>query len=66
MSVALAGAFGGQERAGFLGLVAAVVLLDWIVVQAAVIGCVSFLQPLFFAGGLVIFALAWHVQRQIG
>lgn len=58
-AAALTGVFAGQRRASLAGSGAAVVLLGWIVVQVAMIGYVSFLQPLFFAIGLAIFALAW-------
>jgi len=63
-AAALAGAFAGRRRASLAGLSAAVVLLGWIVVQVAMIGYVSFLQPLFFAIGVAIFVVAWRLYRE--
>jgi hypothetical protein len=62
-AAALTAAFAGREWAAVFGLIAALTLLDWIVVQIAITGYTSFLQPLFFAVGLVILALAWQLQR---
>jgi hypothetical protein len=56
--------FADREWAVVLSLVAAVILLDWIVVQVALIGYVSVLQPLFFAAGLLVLALAWRLHRE--
>jgi hypothetical protein len=63
-TAAVAAAFAGREWAGLLGLIAAVILLDWIVVQVAITGYTSFLQPLFFIVGLVIFGLAWQLRGE--
>ena len=54
---AVAAAVAGREWAALLGLIAAVILLDWIAVQVAITGYTSLLQPLFFVVGLVIFGL---------
>lgn len=62
-AAALAGVFASREWAVLFSLVAAVVLLDWIVVQVAITGYTSFLQPLFFAVGLLVLGLAWHLRR---
>jgi hypothetical protein len=59
-AAAIAAASGGREWGVVLGLTAAVILLDWIVVQVAITGYTSFLQPLFFAVGLLILALSWR------
>lgn len=63
-AAALATAFAGREWAVLSSLIAAVILLDWIVVQVAITGYTSFLQPLFFAIGLVILGLAWRLHLE--
>jgi hypothetical protein len=62
-AAAIAAALAGREWAAVFGLIAALILLDWIVVQIAIMGYTSSLQPLFFAVGLVILALGWQLQR---
>ena len=61
---AVAATVAGREWGALLGLIAAVILLDWIVVQVAITGYTSFLQPLFFLVALLIFALAWQLHRE--
>jgi hypothetical protein len=63
-AAAVAAAFAGREWAAVLSLIAAVILLDWIVVQVAITGYTSFLQPLFFVVGLVIFGLGWQLHGE--
>jgi hypothetical protein len=41
-----------------------VVLIAWIVVQVAIIGYVSWLQPASFLAGIAIAALAWPFLRR--
>lgn len=61
---AVAGMVADREWTVLLGLVAAVIILQgWIVVQVATTGYTSFLQPLLFAVGLAILALAWLYGR---
>ena len=60
---AVAGMVADRQWTVLLGLVAAVILLGWIVVQVATTGYTSFLQPLLFAVGLAILALAWLYGR---
>lgn len=63
-AAALTGVFAPPRWSSLVGLVAAVTLLGWIVVQVGLIGYVSFLQPLFFGVGLAVLALAWSLRRQ--
>ena len=63
-AAAVAAAFAGREWAAVVSLIAAVILLDWIVVQVAITGYTSFLQPLFFVVGLLIFCLAWRLHGE--
>lgn len=63
---AVAGMVADREWTVLLGLVAAVIILQgWIVVQVATTGYTSFLQPLLFAVGLAILALAWLYGRAL-
>ncbi len=64
-AAAITAGFGGREWGVVLGLIAAVILLDWIVVQVVITGYTSFLQPLFFAVGLLILALAWRWHGEV-
>ena len=41
--------------------IAGTVLLVWIIVQVAIIGYVSWMQPATFIGGLAVLALAWQL-----
>ena len=40
-------------------VIAGAVVLGWIVVQVAIIGYVSWMQPATFLGGVAVLALAW-------
>ena len=45
-------------------LVAGTVVLVWLVVQVAIIGYVSWMQPTTAIGGLLIFTLAWLLPKR--
>jgi hypothetical protein len=42
-------------------ITAGVIVLAWIVVQVAIIGYVSWMQPATFAGGVLVLILAWRL-----
>lgn len=58
-------AWQGHPRALLLGRVAGVVLLGWIVVQVAIIGYVSWLQPAMGATALIELALSHLMSRNV-
>ena len=58
-------AWQGHPRALLLGRAAGVVLLGWIVVQVAIIGYVSWLQPAMGATALIELALCHRISRSI-
>lgn len=58
-------AWQGHPRALLLGRAAGVVLLGWIVVQVAIIGYVSWLQPAMGATALVELALCHLISRRV-
>lgn len=51
----------GRGRA----VAAGVILLGWIVVQVAIIGYVSWLQPATVVAGLLVLLLAWQLPAQV-
>lgn len=53
-----------NSLAGSLALVLGLILMAWIVIQVAIIGLATGLQPLFFALGLVEAILGWILQRR--
>jgi hypothetical protein len=62
--VASAAVFSGHDAAPTLAAVAGVILLGWLVVQVAIIGPVSWLQPATALIGLVVLWLAWRGKRR--
>ena len=54
---ALAG-FRAARRSAFI---AGTIVLGWIIVQVAIIGYVSWMQPATFIGGLAVLMLAWQL-----
>ena len=55
--------FRGHRLARAMASAAAVVVLVWIIVQVAIIGYVSWMQPATFAAGLMMLAMAYRAQR---
>lgn len=53
-----------DPRAPLLSVAMGFVLIAWIVVQVAIIGYVSWLQPASFLAGIAIAALAWSFLRR--
>jgi hypothetical protein len=53
-------------RGARASLLAGVVLMLWIIVQVAIIGPVSLLQPACFVAGLLISGLALLLRRRLG
>lgn len=53
-----------SPHAPLLSLGMGVLLIAWIVVQVAIIGYVSWLQPASFVAGIAIAALAWPLLRR--
>ncbi len=53
-----------RPRAPLLSLTMGVIIVAWIVVQVAIIGYVSWLQPASLIAGLVICGLAWPWARR--
>jgi hypothetical protein len=51
-----------HQRAAEISIGVGFVLLVWIVVQVLIIPF-SWLQPAFFAGGLVVIALGWRLRN---
>jgi len=56
----------GLRSARALSAGAGVVLLGWIAAQVAIIGPVSWLQPLMALVGVLLVALAWRLPRPSG
>jgi hypothetical protein len=52
-----------HKRAAEISIGAGVILLGWIVVQVIIIPF-SWLQPVFFAGGLTVIALGWRMRNR--
>ena len=52
-----------HQRAAEVSIGAGLVLLGWIVAQVLIIPF-SWLQPAFFAGGLVVIALGWWLRNR--
>lgn len=52
------------RRAGAAGLALGIFLMGWIAIQVAIIGLVHWLQPLFFALGMVESGLALALGRR--
>jgi hypothetical protein len=62
MTVAASALIVRHRRAAEISIGAGLVLLGWIVVQVLIIPF-SWLQPAFFAGGLVVVALGWRLRN---
>lgn len=62
--VATLGLLRRRPLASVVSLTAGVILVVWIVVQIALIGLSSFLQPLFFVVGLIVTVLSWLLWRR--
>ena len=41
--------------------IAGTIVLGWVIVQVAIIGYVSWMQPATFIGGLAVLVLAWQL-----
>ena len=52
-----------HKRAAEISIGAGLVLIGWIVVQVLIIPF-SWLQPAFFAGGLLVVALGWRLRNR--
>jgi energy-converting hydrogenase Eha subunit B len=52
-----------NRHAALLSLAMGLILIAWIVVQVAIIGYVSWLQPASFVAGIAIALLAWRFLR---
>jgi len=53
-----------QRYAGAVAMALGALLIGWIVVQVALIGLVSWLQPVYFGLGVVEVVLGWLVWRK--
>jgi hypothetical protein len=54
----------GRARTGrSSAFAAAAIVLGWIAVQVAIIGYVSWMQPVTAMGGILVLALAWALPR---
>lgn len=61
-ALAAVGVFAQSPLARPAAIGAAVIALGWLVVQIAVIGVVSWLQPATALAALAVFVLAWQLQ----
>jgi hypothetical protein len=55
--------FGRRRSARAAAFIAGTILLVWVVVETAVIGYVSWLQPATLTAGLLVLALAWRLPK---
>lgn len=55
--------FKQHKHSGLAGLIMGLILVAWIVIQVAIIGLSSFLQPLFFFVGLIQLMLGYWIFR---
>ncbi|NNE28680.1 MAG: hypothetical protein HKN16_03545 [Saprospiraceae bacterium] len=55
-----------HPRAGFAALICGGLMMGFIIIEVAMIGLVSSLQPLFFIVGAVIFYLGWKKGKSEG
>lgn len=63
LSFAALAVLGGFHMARRSARIAGTIVLGWIIVQVAIIGYVSWMQPATFIGGLAVLALAWRLPR---
>jgi hypothetical protein len=62
LSAAAVAVFARLRRARIFAFGAGSILLAWIVVQVAIIGYVSWMQPATAAGGGLVLILAWQLS----
>lgn len=55
--------FRKHNSAGFAGMILGVLLMVWICIQVYFTGLISFLQPLFFAVGVIEIALSLIIRK---
>lgn len=57
--------FRKNKLAAKVGMAFGIIMMGWIVSQVLFIGYMSFLQPLYFATGLLQFAFGYFLQKRI-
>ncbi len=57
--------FINTKHARNISFFCAALLIGWIVAQVAIIGYVSWMQPVIFISGVVIFVLAWFYKDKM-
>ena len=56
--------FGGRRMARAAAFIAGAIVFIWVVVQVAIIGYVSWLEPATLTAALLVFALAWRLHKR--